>query len=156
MGVTREYLRDQMKKLEVNFGKDKFHITQEVFELWYEMFGECEKEALNLAVKRCIEENEFAPNIAGLMKYYRAIVQERSEIIEIMESKYKTLLGIWGESANKETFMAIVKYIYSFPKKERKEAMIELAHKAVSFYNDCRNEARLDIPTIKEYVEGIR
>lgn len=156
MSITREFLRDQMKKLEVNFGKDRFHITQEVFELWYEMFADCEEDALKLAVKKCIEESEFAPNIAGLMKYYRALVQGRNEIIEVMQSKYKTLLGIWEESYNKETFMAIVAYVYKFPKEKRKEAMIELTHKAVSFYNDCRNEARLDIPTIKEFVEGKR
>lgn len=154
--ITQKFLKEQLIKLQTNYGRDKFDLSRETFNLWYEMFADCEEEALKLAVTNCIKESEFAPNIAGLMKYYRAIVQERSEIIEIMESKYKTLLGIWGESANKETFMAIVKYIYSFPKKERKEAMIELAHKAVSFYNDCRNEARLDIPTIKEYVEGIR
>lgn len=154
--VTQKTLKEQLIKLQINYGRDKFDLSKESFNLWYEMFADCEEEALKLAINNCIKGSEYAPNIAGLMKYYKAIMQERSEIIEVMQSQYKTLLAIWGESYNKETVKAIIDYVYSFPKEKRKEAMIDLTHRAVSFYNDCRNEARVDIPRIKEFIEGKR
>lgn len=156
MAVTREFLRDQMKKLEVNYGMDKFRITQEGFELWYEIFKECDAEGLKIAVNKCLEENEFAPNIAGLMKYYRTLEQDRNEITEVMKSKYTTMRSMWREEYDSDTFKAIVEYIFRFPKEQRKVQMVELTHHAISFYNDCRNVGRQDIPTIKEYVEGKR
>lgn len=156
MGITREFLKDQMKRLEVNYGKSRFQITQEVFELWYEVFADCEEEGLRIAVTNCLKENEFAPNIAGLMKYYRELDDSRKEIAEVMRSKYTNMLAMWEEEYDSETFRAIVEYIFRFPKEQRKVQMVELTHHALSFYNDCRNCGRQDIPTIKEYVEGKR
>lgn len=156
MGISREFLKDQMKKLETNYGKDKFRMTQDTFELWYEMFADCEEDGLKIAVDNCLKENEFAPNIAGLMKYYKELEKERNEIIESMTSSYNTMRNAWGEKYDKTTFRAIVDYIFRFPKEQRKVQTVELTHHAISYYNDCVYVGRADIPTIKEYVEGKR
>ena len=73
MGISKEFLRDQMKKLETNYGKDRFLINQEMFDLWYEVFSDCEAEGLKLAVINCMKDCEYAPNIAKLMKCYKEL-----------------------------------------------------------------------------------
>jgi hypothetical protein len=120
------------------------------------MFSDCDEEGLRLAVIKCIKENEYAPNVAGLMKYYKTLEQDRNEIADVMKSKYTTIRCVWGEEYNADTFKAIVEYIFRFPKVQRKVQMVELTHHAIAFYNDCRICGRQDIPTIKEYVEGKR
>ena len=154
--ISRKFLKEQLHRLQTNYGNEKFDVTQDMFNLWYEMFENCEEDGLRLAVSNCIKENEFAPNIAGLMKYYRDLEDSRKEIAEVMKSKYTTMRCMWEESYDSETFKAIVEFIFRFPKEQRKVQMIELTQHAISFYNDCRNCGRQDIPTIKEYVEGKR
>lgn len=154
--VTKKVLKEQLEKLQTNYGVERFDITPDVFKLWYEMFADCDENGFKLAVANCIKENEYAPNIAGLMKYYRTLEQDRAEIAEVMKSKYTTMRSMWREEYDSDTFKAIIEYIFRFPKEQRKVQMVELTHHAISFYNDCRNVGRQDIPTIKEYVEGKR
>lgn len=154
--MDKAFLREQMIKLETNYGKDKFVITKEMFDLWYEMFQECEEEGLELAVKKCIKENEFAPNIAGLMKHYKELADEREDLKETIQHQYTTICSIWGEEYDSDTFKAIAEYIMRQPKKMRKVEMVELTHRAVSFSHSCDACGRLDKPTIKEYIEGAR
>lgn len=154
--ITKKVLKEQLSKIQTNYGVDKFDLSKEKFELWYEMFADCDENGLKLAVANCIKENEYAPNIAGLMKYYRTLEQDRAEIAEVMKSKYTTMRSMWREEYDSDTFKAIIEYIFRFPKEQRKVQMVELTHHAISFYNDCRNVGRQDIPTIKEYVEGKR
>lgn len=154
--ITKKVLKEQLEKLQLNYGVGKFDVTPEAFELWYEMFADCDENGFKLAVANCIKENEYAPNIAGLMKYYRTLEQDRAEIAEVMKSKYTTMRSMWREEYDSDTFKAIIEYIFRFPKEQRKVQMVELTHHAISFYNDCRNVGRQDIPTIKEYVEGKR
>lgn len=154
--MDKAFLREQMIRLETNYGKDKFVITKDMFDLWYEMFQECEEEGLKLAVDRCIKENEFAPNIAGLMKYYKELENEKNELIDTIKHQYTTIRSIWGENYDKDTLSEIATYIMRRPKKIRKVEMVELTHRAVSFAHDCEAAGRIDKPTIKEYIQGAR
>lgn len=154
--MNAKFLREQMIKLETNYGKDKFHITKEIFDLWKEMFADCNEQAFKLAVDKCIKENEFAPNIAGLMKYYKAIEEEHDEMKKVLNEQYRKICSLWTEEYNSDTFNAIVEYIYRFPKKMRRVEMIELTQRAISFSFDCDGCGRKDKPTIKEYVQGAR
>lgn len=154
--MDKAFLREQMIKLETNYGKDKFVITKEMFDLWYEMFQDCEEEGLELAVKKCIRENEFAPNIAGLMKHYKELEDERKDLKETIQHQYTTIRSIWREEYDSATFKTIAEYIMRQPKNMRKVEMVELTHRAVSFSNNCDACGRRDKPTIKEYIEGAR
>ena len=134
----------------------KLHFTQDLVDLWYEMFSECEEEGLKLAVNKCIQENEFAPNIAALMKCYKELEQEKIELTDTISHQYTSIRAIWGEEWDSATFNAIVTYIFRFPKKQRKVEMIELAQRAISYYHNCDSAGRKERPTIKGYVEGER
>ena len=154
--MDKAFLREQMIKLETNYGKDKFVITKEMFDLWYEMFCDCNEEGLGLAVNKCIKENEFAPNIAGLMKYYKEIENEHNELESLIKRQYTVIRSIWGEEYDGDTFKALAEYVLRFPSKQRNIEVVEFTHKAVSFFHDCDAVGRKERPTIKEYIEGER
>lgn len=156
MAVTRAVLKEQMAKLETNYGKDRFIITPESFDLWEEMFADCDAKGFELAIDKCIKEEVYVPNIAAVMKHYRELSEEREALRETIKHEYGLMRSIWEEQYDSDTFDAIVEYIYRFPKKQRKVETIELAQRAISFYHDCTTAGRLERPTIKEYVEGAR
>ena len=156
MGITKVFLLEQMARLELNYGKDKFKADQNVFGLWYEIFQDCEEPGLKLAVDKCLKENEFAPNIAGIMKYYKELETEKNDLVETIKHQYRTIRVIWGEKYDTATYKEIVDYILRFPKKTRKLEMVEFTQRAVSFSHDCDACGRVDKPTIKEYIQGAR
>lgn len=153
--IERTVFITYLQKLERVYAP-KMTFNQELVDIWYEMFADCEEEGLKIAVANCIKNSEFPPTIATLMKYYRELDDNRKEIAEVMKSKYTTMRSMWEEEYDSDTFKAIVEYIFRFPKEQRKVQMVELMQHAISFYIDCRNVGRTDIPTIKEYVEGKR
>ena len=156
MGISKQFLKEQAKRIETNYGKDRFVMNPDIFDLWYEMFADCDEEGLRLAVTKCIKESEFPPNIAGLMKYYRQLDEERCELGETIKAQYRKMRSFWGEEYDKETHQAIIEYLMRFPKKTRKVEMIELSQRAISFSFNCDGCGRKDKPTIKEYIEGER
>ena len=48
--ATKKFVKEQMMRLEQNYGKDRFKITLELFNLWYEMFKDCAEEGLKVSV----------------------------------------------------------------------------------------------------------
>ena len=151
--MDAKFLREQMKKIETNYGSEKFKISKEIFELWLEMFADCEKEGFRLAVDRCIKESEFAPTIATVMKFYKELADEREEMRRLIEHEYGLMKSVWGEKDDAETFNSIVRYVYKQPKKERRVRMVELSQESISYYHDLIAKGIQQIPTIKEYVE---
>lgn len=156
MGITKDFLKEQMIRLETNYGRERFVITKEIFNLWLERLKDCDANGLKLAFDKCIDEREYPPNIAVIKNIYQELDAERNELADTIRSQYTTMRSVWGESYDKETFNEIVKYIMRQPRSMRKVEMIELQQRAVSFAHDCEGCGRRDKPTIKEYVQGKR
>lgn len=154
--MNAKLLKEQMIKLETNYGKDKFKITKEIYELWKEMFADCKEDVFKLAVDKCIKESDYAPNIAGVMKYYRAIDDEHIDLTETLVSQYRKICTVWPEDYDSDTLKTMAEYIRRFPNNMRKVEMIELTQRAISFSYNCDGCGRKDKPTIKEYIEGVR
>ena len=154
--MDAKFLQEQMRRIETNYGREKFVITKDIYDLWKEIFNDCDEKGFKLAVDKYIKENEFAPNIAGIMKCYKALENDRNELKETIKHQYTTMCCIWGEEYDKETYNEIVQYVMRFPKSMRKVEMIELQQRACSFAHDCDACGRADKPTIKEYVQGAR
>ena len=154
--ITKKSLKEQLIKLQTNYGTDKFDLSQEKFDLWYEMIGECDERILEAAVKNCIKENEYPPTIATLMKFYREVEAAREEIHTLMKTEYSNMRSYWGERYDSETFRAIIEYVFRYPKDQRKAEMVSLTHRAVSYYNNCIYSGKEKIMSIKEYVESER
>ena len=151
--IERKRFIPYLQKLEKAYS-GKLHFDQDLVDLWYEMFEDCEEEGLKLAVARCIKESEFPPNIATLMKFYKELADEREEMGRFISHEYGLMRSLWEEEYSDDTFNAIVEYVFSKPKINRKVEMVELSQRAISFYHDCIANGRKDIPTIKEYVKG--
>ena len=154
--ISRGFLLSQMERLELNYGKTKFVADQPIFELWYEMFKDCSKEGFEKAVDKCIKENEFAPNVAGIMKYYREISAEHNDYVTLLKQQYTTLRAIWQEKEDTSTVLELYNYSLRFPEKQRKTLLEEYVHQACSYRHDCDACGRVDIPTIKQYLQGER
>lgn len=156
MAITQEFLLSQMKRLEVNYGKDKFVMYPDLFDLWYDMFKDCNEVGFKQAVQKCIKESEFAPNIAGLMKYYKQIEAAHNDLVKVVTDQYTLMRSIWGEPYDFQTLSEIYAYIRKLPEDTQKTEMVELTHKAVSFKHDCEACGRTDTPTILQYIQGAR
>lgn len=151
--IERERFIPYLQKLDKTYG-GKLHFDQDLVDLWYEMFADCEEEGIKLAVDRCIKESEFPPTIATLMKFYKELAEEREELKRLIEHEYSLMKSVWGERDNGETFDAIVNYLNRQPKKERRVKMVELSQEAISYYHDLVAKGIQNIPTILEYVKG--
>lgn len=134
----------------------KLVFTQDLIDLWYDMFKDCNEQGLKLAVDKCIKESEFAPNIAGLMKYYRELETKHNELVDLVKHQYAIMRSIWEEEYDDDTFMELWAYVNRFPEKSRKVEIVELTHRAVSFKHDCEGLGRTDTPTILRYLQGDR
>lgn len=153
--IERSAFIKLLQKLDMAF-ESKLTFTQEKIDLWYEMFKDCNEVGLTQAVDRCIKESEFAPNVAGLMKYYRQIEETHNDLVRCVKSEYRSICSIWGEPYDFQTESEIYAYVNRFPRETRKTEMVELAHRAISFKHDCEACGRTDVPTILEYVKGMR
>lgn len=154
--MDKAFLREQMIRLETNYGSDKFVITKDMFNLWYEMFKDCSKDNLVLAVNKCIKESEFAPNVAGIMKYYKELSTEHDEYITFVKREYTLMRAVWQEEKDPGTAIELYQFSLKFPEKQRKTLLVEFTQNACSFRHDCDACGRTDIPTIKEYIQGKR
>ena len=154
--ITREFLLNQMHRLELNYGRDRFVVNQNVFELWYDMFKTCTQDNLKSAVDKCIKESEFAPNVAGLMKFYKELSTEHDEYITFVKREYTLMRAVWQEEKDPGTVIELYQFSLKFPEKQRKTLLVELTQNSCSFRHDCDACGRTDIPTIKEYIQGKR
>ena len=68
--IDKTFLKDQMIRLETNYGKDRFKITKQMFELWYEMFSDYDPEGIKASVSEYIRTNEFPPTVASINNIY--------------------------------------------------------------------------------------
>ena len=141
-----------LQKLETAY-EPKLTFSQDKVDLWYEMFRECNLTILRKAVDNCICNNEFAPNIAGLMKYYTALANKDSELENLTRRQYHILRVTFEEEVDLKTFEILKKWVFRQPEETRIEKLVEFTQQMVSFYNDCRAHGSINIPTIYKYIE---
>ena len=153
--MTKEFLRDQMRKLEINYGADKFRINQEMFDLWYEMSAELNDDIFQTAIIQTIKTCEYAPTFAAVMNKYREIEDYKKEMASFLYHQYSILRATWGENYDKETKLEFIRLVCDKPKETRKEFAINYTHEAVSYHHECEYEAR-ESPKLIDYLKGSR
>lgn len=138
--INKKFLQQQMKRIETNYGKAKFNVTQEVFDLWYEMFSKYDPNGFKVAIDEYMRTNEFPPNIAGINKIYQKLDDEREHIAQVIRAKYKWVARWFEEQPSAETYKLFVNYICSFPVIEREKQAEELAYQLVAYWNECAEQ----------------
>lgn len=139
-----------MIKLEQNYGKDRFKITQQIFDLWSEMFKDYSEEGLKVSVDEYIQTSEYPPTVASIAKIYRTKAEYREELRSYLKNKYIWVSKWYEEEPTQEVFALFCRYIMRFPKDDRKSKADEITRKAISYYNNKQNQK-----TFREYLEGL-
>ena len=138
--ASREFIFAQLERLERNFGKERFKVTQPMFDLWSELFADYEEEGLKVSVDEYLRTNEYPPTIAGIANIYKAKDDYRKSFKSYLKGRYIWVCRWIEEKPTKETFSLFCKYAISFPQEERKEKVEEVVHKAMSYYNDTQDK----------------
>ena len=148
--ASREFIKSQLLKLEQNYGRERFKVTQPLFELWNEMLGKLEEDGLRVSVEEYIKTNEYPPSVASIAKIYKAKLEYREDLRSYLKNKYIWASKWFEEEPTHEIFAEFCKYIMRFPKDKRKAVADEVTRKAIAYYNDKHNKL-----TFKEYLEGL-
>ncbi len=156
--VDKVFLKDQMIRLETNYGKDRFKITKQMFELWYEMFSDYDPEGIKASVSEYIRTNEFPPTVASINNIYERKKEYRERMNTLISDKYRWVAMWFNESFDKETRKVLADYTMSFPKDKREKALSDIAHDAVAYWNECNEKGILekDRKSFKEFIEERR
>ena len=139
MAVSREFLKKQFRRLETNYGADRFKINQEMFNLWMELLSDCEEAGIKASVDEYILENEYPPTVASIMKIYRTKEQLRKDILEYILGNYKYISHWYDEKPNEETYIAFKNHICNYPLSVMRVITDELVEKLKDIYNTAEN-----------------
>ena len=132
-----------MQRLEQNYGVERFKITQEMFDLWVEMFKDYSSEGLKLSVDEYIQTNEYPPTVASIVKIYNAKNEYRKEMLSYLKGKYLWLNRWIEQTPTQEEFSWFCKYIMTFEKDKRKGKVEEIASDVISRYNSTHENKTL-------------
>ena len=151
--MDRKFLSEQMKRLEANYGTERFKITKQMFDIWYEMFSNCAEEGIRSSVNEYIRENEYPPTIAGIMKIYREKERFRKEVIDYVLGNY-TYISHWcNEYPNQRTCDLFKKKCFCTSLKEAKHNTDILMEKIMNYYNKIEN--RENSMKLYDFLEGM-
>lgn len=151
----REFIQKQLKRMEQNFGKEKFKVTQPLFELWAEMFQDLDEEGIRVSVNEYIKTSEYPPTVASIMKIYNARAQEREELKKYIKGKYIQICRWYEEQPDSEILAEIIKLTTNVPKEDRRRFIENMAYDAIGFYNDSVAMGANNI-TIKQFLESYK
>lgn len=150
--MERGDLKKSLEKMDLVY--DKFFITPELFNIWYECCKECDAETFDHAVIMYMKTNEFAPTVAGVMKCYNEINSYRRMISDLITSQYNMMRNVWEEPFNKETLKRFKEIVFAAPKESREGIISNTVNHAISYYHDCSYEGKTP-PTLYEYLGGL-
>ena len=129
-----------MMRIEQNYGVERFKITQEMFELWHEMFKDYDEEGFKVSVDEYMRTNEYPPTVGSIAKIYKAKDDYRKEILSYLKSKYIWVCRWLEEKPTQNEFSWFCRYIMSFEKRERKNKADELVRKTIAEYNNTQEK----------------
>lgn len=141
--ASRQFIYSQMTKIEKNFGKERFKFTQELFEIWNDVFKDYDEEGLKKSVDECIKSSEYPPTVASIVKIYNAKNEYRKEMLSYLKGKYLWLNRWIEQTPTQEEFSWFCKYIMTFEKDKRKGKVEEIASDVISRYNSTHENKTL-------------
>ena len=133
--ANREFILAQMKRLENNYTKERFKITQQMFDLWADMLGNLEEDGIKVSVDEYIRTNEYPPTVGSIVKIYEAKNEYRKEIASYLKSKYLWMKRWIEDKPNEEEYSEFCRYIMAYPREKRKEKVDKIVSEVIADYN---------------------
>lgn len=133
--ASRNFIHSQILKIERNYGKDRFKVTQEMFELWNEMFKNYNEEGLRVSVDEYIKTNEYPPNVGSIAKIYKAKDDYRKEMLSFLKNKYLWVCRWIEQKPTQEEFSWFCRYVMGYEKDMRKNKADEIVRGVIARYN---------------------
>ena len=134
--VNKGFVKEQMGRLETNFGKDRFKVTQSLFDLWYEMFQDLDENGIKASVDEYIKTSEYPPTIASIMKIYNAKKEYREHLRRFIKAKYTWVYKWFEEEMSEDVYQKLIDMVFSYPKEVREKVMTDFAYEATSYYTN--------------------
>lgn len=142
--ASRAFIQAQLKKLENNFGKERFKVTQPMFNLWADMFKDYNEEGLRVSVDEYMRTNEFPPTVGSIAKIYKAKDEYRKNLLSYLKGKYIWICRWTEVEPTQEEFSMFCRYAVQFPASDRKQKVEEVVSKIVRYYNDTQENKPLE------------
>lgn len=149
--MTRREIKEQLEKLGDVF--ETFAISQKAFDIWVNNFKDYDKTLFCMAIDEVIKNEEFAPRIATINKYYHKLEEERNNIISKAREAYYRAIGQLGQEKNVDDYKAFLTWLSKFPMAERLEAAESFGWRVVGYANAAITKGEPLKPFI-ELLEG--
>ena len=134
--ASKQFIQAQLKKLESNYGKERFKVTQPMFDLWSDMFKDYNEEGLEVSVNEYILTNEYPPSVASIAKIYKVKDEYRRNLLSYLKNRYIWVCRWIEEKPTHDTFVLFRDYALKFPQQEREMRVERLIDKVIDYYND--------------------
>lgn len=149
----RTFIQKELKRLETNYGKDRFKVTQAMFDLWADMLKDLEEEGIRVSVDEYIKTNEFPPTVASIVKIYEAKDRLRKEQGNYLRAKCNYISRWYEKPMTQEEIDTIKGMVTKLPVDRRKGFLDYMALEAVRYYYKCVTSGEKEI-TIAKFLEG--
>ena len=150
--MEREELKRNLESLDMVY--ERFFLTPQIFDIWYECCKDCDAETFDHAVIMYMKTNEFAPTVAGVLKCYNEINSYRRMINDLVTGQYNVMRNVWEEPFDKDTLKKFKEIVFAAPKDQREGLITNTVNQAISYYRDCSYDGKTP-PTLIEYLGGI-
>ena len=137
--------------------KDKEPVTEEGFEVWYELLSDLETRTLNEAAKNYIKENRYPPTIADLRTEYAKIKNRVNDINRQLRQIYDRTVGIYPNSTDDdETKKVWMNIIRCKPLEERIEYAEKLERFTSRYVRSVEDGNTEIVPTVTEFFRKVK
>ena len=74
--MSKKEFFEIIKEISIAYGSSKFPLNNDVLDVWYKYFRECNHKALTEAMEEYIRKYAFPPAISSLYEIYRVKLKE--------------------------------------------------------------------------------
>ena len=132
--MTRDIFKDLMHRIYVIYG-DKFPMTQEKFDVWYEFFGDDDPDKMRRSIDAHANASQYAPTVADIRRGINEINDAEKKIIDRCWEIYRAIYSLGRTKESDEAFTQAMDKL-PFDKKIRGAEVIREA---------CRKEMQKEL-----------
>ena len=157
--MTREELKQECKRLIVCY-PNRFEMTQERFDIWYDLMGGLKALAVHEAVSRHMATSDYPPFPASIIRLYNEVIEEWRLIMNHVWNTYNLTCDIYqryGGEVREEDKEIFKDYLRGTPYPDRERKAADFLHELQAYLETKdKNADDNGLPTFREYIGGKR